>query len=211
MKRLVSFLVALTMVFCCMSAALGEPESNLWNGDTLLTLGTVNGNTYENQVMGYGCVLEGWSFANADDIAEMNNWAKDILTEDAQALIESVDSFMDMYASSEDGMCNVVVQFQNMGRIYGALLTEKMIVDISLPQLAPMLEQTGYEDVVAEAATIRLGDNDHAGFAVSGTFYGLPIYQKEVCILCGDYMGLVTVTSYFTDLTDEVFASFYSL
>lgn len=211
MKRLVSFLVACAMIFCCMSAALGEPESNLWNGDMLFTLGTVNGDAYESKVMGYGCVLEGWTYSDADDLAAINNWGQHIMSEDMQAILAETDSFTDMAASSPDGLCNIVVQFQNMGRIYGALLTEELLIDITLPQFAPLLEQMGYEDLTVEKVTVMMGSDEHTGILVTGTMYGLPIYQKQACILCGEYMAVITVTSFFEDTTDDIFANFYAL
>ena len=212
MKRAISFLIACAMIVCCVGTAFGEAAGrDIWRSDSLLTLGTVDGYTYENEILGYGCTLEGWTFADEAGIAQLNNWGQENFSDDLQAILESADTFMDMYAASADELFNINIQFQNMNHIFGALLTEELFVSISLPQLAPMMEMAGYENVVTEAITVQLDGEEHAGISLTATVYGLPIYQKEVCIKCGGYMGLIAVTSFLVDNTDEILANFYAL
>lgn len=212
MKRMISFLIACVMIVCCVGTALGETAGrDLWKSDSLLTLGTVNGYTYENEILGYGCTLEGWNFADEARIAELNNWGQEMLSDDLQKILENADTVMDMYAATDDELSNINIQFQNMDHIFGALITEELFVTLSLPQLAPMMEMAGYQNVVTEAITVQLDGVEHAGIALTATVYGLPIYQKEVCIKCGNYMALIAVTSLLVDTTDEILANFYAL
>lgn len=128
-----------------------------------------------------------------------------------RALLDSATAVIDMYAVSEDGMTNVSILFQKISAFYGTLLTEEDIVDANIADLPEMLAQLGHTDLAIEKATIRLGEDEHVGFAASSTYMGLPFYQAQVSVLCGDYVAFVCVTSFLADNTDEVLANFYAL
>ncbi|MCH5286443.1 MAG: hypothetical protein J1E43_03405 [Christensenellaceae bacterium] len=83
MKKLVCLLLVLTMALCSVGAALGD-DAQTSSTEGLLRRGTVDGFTYENTTLGYGCVLENWTFADGDDLAMKNGWAEDILSDDAR-------------------------------------------------------------------------------------------------------------------------------
>ena len=189
-----------------------DPSTNeLWKSDSLLSLGTVNGYVYENNFLGYGCNLEGWTFADEDYIAEINQLGQDTLTSDLQSLIENADVIVDMYAESKYGLQNINVQFQKLNAIYGYSPSEEDLIDLAVETFPLMLESAGYNNITVEKTRIMLDSDAHFAVAITGELDGVPIYQKEVCILCGDYAAYVTATSFLNDSLDQVLKKFYKL
>ena len=188
-------------------------DEELWSADDLLQFGTVDGDVYENVTLGYGCKLEGWSYADEAKIAEMNNLGKDALPEDMQDMIEDTGNVFDMFAESADGMQNINVQFQDIGLLYGALLDAEQIVDLTVEQMPDLLVSAGYdESTVCEKTTVILDGTEYAGISVEGiNMMGIQLYQKMVCIERGEYLVYITATSFLEDSVDEIYANFYSL
>ena len=182
------------------------------SGDDLVQLGSVNGSTYENESLGYGCTLEGWMFATQEEIAELNNLAIDSFdSEELQEQLRNSTSIMDMAAVREDGMANVNVSLQNLSALFGRLLSEEAFRDQSFPQMQSNLESMGMTNVNIEKVTITIDGTDHPGLAVTGINNGVPIYQRQAYIKCGGYIALITATTFAEDSTQTVFDLFYHL
>ncbi|MCR4772463.1 MAG: hypothetical protein K5855_09170 [Oscillospiraceae bacterium] len=184
-------------------------SNQLWDSNSMFTFGTVDGDVYENSFLGYGCRLENWTFAGEEEIAALNNWGRETLTEDYRDLIASMDIIIDMSAASEDGLKNVVIQFQKTD--VGSLIGDELLVDLSIPAVTTSLEDQGYNDLNVEKTLISLGEDEYFGIYITGEFYGIPVFQKQAVIRCGDQIAYIAATSAFDDEVDDIFASFYEL
>lgn len=223
MKKFTGLLLAALLLICTVGAGrpiladddpTAKPTSEpIWK-EGLLTLGTVNGDVYENTTLGYGCKLEGWTIADAAAIAAMNNIGESLVSADVQELIRQGGSFIEFSASSADNLQSITVTFQDIEKNYGAaasLFTVDQLVEAMLPMLPSMLENAGFSDVKAESAQIPLGTDLHPGIVITSKIYGVDAYQKEACIRCGDYMAFVCVSSFASDATDDILKLFYPL
>ena len=208
MQKRIALILALGLMVLAVCPAMGEDA--LLSGEGIFSFGSVNGDVYESDFLGYGCVLEGWAFADEEDIAALNQISGDLLSEDVQKLIQEADTIIDMSGESEDGFLNMNIQFQKIDGL-GDFSDLDVLVDLSISQLAPMLEGMGYTDSAIEKTTVDLDGDSVPGIYIVGEMYGVQIFQKEAVVGCGDLVAFITVTSIMDDRTDEVFANFYRL
>ena len=190
-------------------AAEGSAEAD---GDALVKLGAVNGSTYTNDFLGYGCTLDGWIYATQDEIAELNDIVIDSAsTEELQETLRNSNSIMDMYAIREDGMANVNVNFQNVNVLFGRLLTEEAYRDQAYPQMQSGLEGMGMTNVQVEKIDVMIDGAAHPGLLVTGESNGLQLFQRQACVKCSGYIACITVTTFGEDATESVYDLFYHL
>lgn len=178
----------------------------------LFALGTVTGDVYENTTLGYGCRLEGWTFADANYIAQLNGAASALVSENAKDLLKNSGTFIDMYAASPDSMSSININFQSLEAYAGTGFGEDALIDASLPTLLSELESTGmYSNLSVEKQTAQFAGENIPVIRISGAIQGIDVYQKEVFVLCGDYVATITVSTFLTDGTDAILNCFYKL
>lgn len=185
------------------------PEDGIRNADTLFTLGTVNGDSYESPFLGYGVKLENWTFADQKRLAEVNNWNEQYLSSDIQELIDQSETFTEMLAESEDGAQNINIQYQKKA-IYKSIKMDAMI-DMIIPQLKTTFEQAGYTNLVMEKTSVTLSGDVYPGINITGEVYGVPVYQRQIYIQRGEYVAYITLTCFVDDIRDSIVARFYKL
>lgn len=220
MKRLSAFLLSLVFLFSLTGAGSpvlsGDPEpTSAPDGivtEALFSLGTINGDVYENSYIGYGCKLEGWTYADAEYIATLNNVSGIIMSSDAQEALRNSGTYTDMMATSPDGNSSVNIQYQNIEKTYGPAIANYPLdkfLELVAPNMPSVLEQSGFQDVQVEAGSVPLGGSEHPGLIITSKFAGIPCYQKEACIRTKEYMIFVCVSSFYEDKTDELLTYFY--
>lgn len=190
-----------------------EAATDAAEDDVVMTLGTVEGDVYENETLGLGCKLTGWTFASSEDLAAENEWAANLVGDELREQLEKSDTFMDMFAeySDDDSYMNVNVNVENMTLIANALLDEQDYVDAAYPEMADALQQAGFDNVQVEKATVNLAGDDHPGMIITSEYQGIQVFQKQVCVKCGQYMVSITASVYNTDRTDEILSLFYKI
>ena len=221
MKRLSAILLSLILLFSLTGAGQpvlgGDPEPTADPGITteaLFSLGTINGDVYENPYIGYGCKLEGWTYADAEYIATINNLSGSVMSSDVQEALKKAGNFTEMFATSPDQLSTINIQYQDISSTYGEVFNSyplESVLEFAAPSVASIMEQSGYSDVKAETGVVNLGGDDHPGLIISSTYSSIPCYQKEACLKTDDYMIFVCVTSFVTDKTDELLSYFYRL
>lgn len=221
MKRLFAFLLSLVLLFSLTGAGTpvlgGDPEPASDSGFTteaLFSLGTINGDVYENPYIGYGCKLENWTYADAEYIAQINNLSGVLMSSDIQKAMRESGAFTEMLATSPDKLSSVTIQYQDITATYGeafSVISLDTFVELVAPMMPSALEQAGYKDVSVEAGVVKLGGDDHPGFIIHSSYFGMPCYQKEACIKTDDYMVFICVSSFTEDHTDELLSYFYPL
>lgn len=169
-------------------------------------LGTVDGSTYTNKFLGIQCQLdENWLIATDEELAQLSGLVADAISDEVLAeQLNSSGVVHAFYATSTDGFATMNIVLENLGLLYGTLLSEETYVEIALGQLPAALESAGLENVTAEAATATFAGEEHAAVAVHGTISGLDFYEKMVCIKADSYIGIVTVGCYYEDITDTL-------
>ena len=145
--------------------------------------GTVDGASYENRLLGYGCYLDGWTY-------DENPYGDGML--------------MDMSAQSADGLYHVSVQFQQ--RPISGIMEE-----LQAGELAESFVDAGYERVQASLETVTFGSDSRECVSLLAEIEGIPVAQKQVLVDCGDYTAFITATAYLGAAPDEILMRFYPL
>ena len=105
-------------------------------------------------------------------------------------------------------MSTVNITAENLGLIYGTVMDESAYAQAALAQLSAALESAGMTDVTTQAAACNFAGSEHACIVIKCTLSGIDVYEKVVCVKAGNYMGIVTVASYYQDTTDEMLSLF---
>ncbi|MBQ5522416.1 MAG: hypothetical protein IIT86_06360, partial [Oscillospiraceae bacterium] len=125
------------------------------------------------------------------------------------AQLRDAGTACDLYAVAlDDSGDNVNIQLEDLGLLYGAVLTPKQYAEIALPQLKPALEQAGFQHVQIEMEDYEFAGRDRVSLLVTGDVNGVPVYERMILIKGGQYMGAITAFSLDLSRIDELFARF---
>ncbi len=204
MKKSVAIILAFVMLFGFASCV----EENEF------TLGTADGNTYENGFIGIGYTLdEGWSFeSTADLLADMGIDAS--LTGDGlQAAVNKTGVIYDMDASGNDGGENVFIQVKNIGTVFGKILDDDTYIDMWQESLDKEYSGGGeYDEVNYTKGSIDFCGKSCKKLDIHLVYGEGNIYQRAVFLRIDGYMVEIVVTSITDwDTVDGIFDNFYSL
>ncbi len=204
MKKIIALVLALVMCLA-LGSTLAETAVD-W-------LGTINGSVYENAVAGFGCNLEGWTYATQEEIVASTELTKEILPEDLAKAVEEADSVTVMMATSEDQMKNANMAIQDITdyvSIYESIGMDGLLTLIK-GQMETAYQKQGMTDIVCEVVQMEISGQPFYAIQVSCKYMGVQVYQKQLAAVKDNNMIMITATSYLTDGTDEIFANFYTV
>ena len=176
-------------------------------------LGSYADGVYSNDYLGVKCTLtEEFTVATKEELAQLNGVVAGAMSDQdlAQQLLKSGVAHA-FYAIADEGLVTINIAVENLGLIYGTLLDEESYVEHSIGQLPAALKSMGLVDIKTEAVSLTLAGKEHAGVTVHGTLSGVDFYEKLVCIKNGSYMTVVTVGSYYEDITDYLLSLFSAI
>lgn len=181
--------------------------------DEALSIGQVNGGRYENKYFGFGCSLDStWTYASQEQLQAQNGLTAEMFDDEAlQEQLRNSNMFYDMMAATEDGYCNINVVVQNMGLLYGSILSEDTIVDQSIQALPNQMAGAGMTVTSCKAAEVEFAGAAHKAIRMASTIQDVPIYQICVFIKRGGYITNITLTSFMEDNTDTLLKLFYGV
>lgn len=181
-----------------------EPEEDIEPGNQV-------GGRYENKFLGIGCELdENWTYATQEELAAMIGQTAELFTEYAEQ-IKNADMFYDMMAVADDGLVSINVVFENLGMLYGSMLSEEQYLDITGENLEEQFLSAGFENIEWERISIDFAGAEHAGFHLSCTVQDVPYYCTQVCMKVGHYMAGISFCSFIEDVGEDLMANFFAL
>jgi uncharacterized lipoprotein YehR (DUF1307 family) len=225
MKKIAALLLAV-MLMLSLAACGDEPAPNVDTDKTTTPatttpatteaeepraqLGTVEGTVYTNTFLGITADMGAdWTFAPKSDLAQILGMATENITdEDLLNALESSGVIYDMYAVNNDGMQNINITMENLNVLQSLAVTEQAYLEASKDQLAPALEDMGYENVTVTLTEIEFAGKSHAALKLHGTISDMDFYETLVCIKQGSYIACVTVGAFGTDTTGAILALF---
>ena len=160
-----------------------------------LDIGTVEGNTYTNETLALRCELDAnWYVYSEDDLASLMGAVADVLSDTAVSeAVENNQSVIVFYAmdTATYSNINITVSKNDM-----SALGEENFVALMVPQMKPILEQSGFEDVTCTQAEFEFAGQTHTGIDITGTTQGVTVYERQVYLMVDSCMYVVTATSY---------------
>lgn len=225
MKKLLAIILSVLLVLCLVTGCSTKDEnsdsdkndsSSSQSSETVkpaakLTMGTVNGTTYENEFMGIGCKLDdGWTFASEDVLKALINITIDKFDEKYQEQLESAAIVYAMQATDASTGNNININLEKLTGL-NKTMTASKYVDAVMSQMSTALESAGFSNLQLQKAEVEIDGTKHAAIAISADVSGIKIYEKVVCIKCDDYIANITLATVSSDTTDELLSKFYNL
>lgn len=174
-----------------------ETESETTENEALsgLDLGNVDGNTYTNETLGLRCELgDNWYVYSEAELASLMGVVADSLSDsiigDAIDNNQSVTVFFAMDTTTY-GNINITISKDSM-----SALGEENFVALMVPQLKPLLEQSGFENVTCTEAEFEFAGQTHTGIDITATVQGMTVYERQVYLMADSCMYVVTATAY---------------
>lgn len=205
LQKLAALLLAL-----CLLAALGGCQKLQQAADAVnakeFSMGTVNGNSYENDFVDIRCELpEDWTIYDEAQLAEMIGLYADTFTEgDFKNLVEETGSSLIFYAQNPNTLSSINITVADTESYNMAMGDHKKLVDAMIEQMPEMLEQAYMTDVKVEADTFSFCGEDTYGIYITASVYETPIFERQVVAVEGTYSITLTVCSYHEDSTMEL-------
>lgn len=75
-------------------------------------------------------------------------------------------------------------------------LSEENFVALMVPQMKPLLEQSGFENVTCTEAEFEFAGQTHTGIDITATVQGMTVYERQVYLMADSCMYVVTATAY---------------
>ena len=199
-----------------------EKVINLWNkytirnGDESLrdaedVLGEKQGNRYESELLGIAVDFpENWYILSPEETAQAMGAVADTINDETLAdQLRQAGSTCDLYAIAlDESGDNLNIQLEDLGYLYGVLLTPKEYAEIALPQLKPALEQVGFTNVQIETENYEFAGRDRVSLLVTAEMNGVPVLERMILIKSGQYMASITVFSTDAERVDALLGQF---
>ena len=207
MKRALSLVLCLCLVFTLLPAASAEEEA-----ETIL--GLKEGNVYLSEFLGVTAVFdEDWVLLSDEEAQEaMGHVADSFEDEDLAKLLRESGAVCDLFAVAQDGSGDSVnIQLEDLGLLYGMVLSEAAYAKRILAPLKSSLEQMGLEDVEIGQESIDFAGKKHLSLTLSGRMNGAELYERLVLLKTGRYMATVTYASVNSRTADRLPELFFAL
>lgn len=197
------------------------PEPAAETEEHELSLGRMEGGTYENSYAGFGCKLDAnWTFYSAEELQELPEAAKEgIEGSELGDVMKDYQTITDMMAENAELLGTMNVQYVKIGvkeRLVYAVLSEEDLIDMMLKDQKDLLleayEQMGITVKSMEKLEVNyLGETHHALYTVADTS-GIESYTLQVFDYTrGQYGVTLTVESFVEDRTQEILDLFYEV
>ena len=188
-----------------------EPEEEA--EEVNVQAGTQNGNRYENEFIGLGCELDdNWVFAGQEELAQMVGiTAEQFDDETFRQQMENADMFYDMMAQNLVDNSTINVLFQNLGRVFGSVISVDQYLKINCEQLEEQLASAGFTDVSYERNTITVGGQECEGLHMNAKIQGMDYYAQQAIIKEGNYIVAITFGTFGEDTSAQLAENFFAL
>ena len=169
-------------------------------------LGYLSGRTYINEFVGVQATLnEAWTIADDTYLSQLSGITADAIKD--QALAEQLrDSGIAyaLFASADDGLVTLNMVIEDLGLLYGTILSEQSYAEMSVGGLKDGLTGMGMEEVTVEVVKVNFAGQEHAGLQVHGIVSGVDFYELLVCVKVDSYMVSVCAASYYENITGNI-------
>ena len=204
MRKIYLSVIILVLVFLNASSLYCAGNSDIY--------GEIKGGSYTNKTLGAGAYFgENWRILSSEEIESVMGSASSV----SPTLKDQEPQIPSFYAAAKDGSANINIVVTNMG-VLGRAITqerEKEFADQIIDNIADTLKKVFYEmgakDYKLKKIDINfLGSKNYGMYCVS-EINGVKMYQKEIILPRGEYAYMLTVTSLFFDITDDLLNMFH--
>lgn len=206
-KRVSYLTLALALVLSLTACSIGSKK---------FERGVVEGQTYTSQFLGLTCTAPAeYTYLNDQEIAQLNDLTADVvdseeLVKQMRESLENGNQVQDMYLMTADGLQTVNVMLVKVSA-KGAAVDMAAFADMGKDQVVSAYQSMGMTDVEASRETVTFMGQQYEGICTSATYTDVPVTTVQVCMQVGDYVCVITFTSYVEDHTPEMMDFFSPL
>lgn len=194
------------------------PDDTVPEEDNDFSLGVMQGGTYENAYVGYGCTLgPNWAYKTAGELQDISGLTKDIF-EEGGVDTSAFNQVLDMMAECTDPLASINIQYTALSaqeRAAHLLAGEEGLIDGILQQkdmLISTYAQAGIEVSAMEKVSVTFCGEErwaiHTTASIQGTpYYILQLFDTNI----GPYYVTLTLGAFVEDTTPQLLDLFYSL
>ena len=207
MKRVSYLTLALALVLSLTACSIGSKK---------FERGVVEGQTYTSQFLGLTCTAPAeYTYLNDQEIAQLNDLTADVvdseeLVKQMRESLENGNQVQDMYLMTADGLQTINVMLIKVSA-KGATVDMAAFTDMGKEQIISGYQSMGMTDVEASRETVTFMGQQYEGICTSATYTDVPVTTVQVCMQVGDYVCVITFTSYVEDHTPEMMDFFSPL
>ena len=207
MKRVSYLTLALALVLSLTACSIGSKK---------FERGVVEGQTYTSQFLGLTCTAPAeYTYLSDEEIAQRNHLAAEAvdseeLVKQMRESLENGNQVQDMYLMTADGLQTVNVMLVKVSA-KGAAVDMAAFADMGKDQVVSAYQSMGMTDVEASRETVTFMGQQYEGICTSATYTDVPVTTVQVCMQVGDYVCVITFTSYVEDHTPEMMDFFSPL
>ena len=207
MKRVSYLALALALVLSLTACSIGSKKFERGVGE---------GQTYTSQFLGLTCTAPAeYTYLNDQEIAQLNDLTADVvdseeLVKQMRESLENGNQVQDMYLMTADGLQTVNVMLVKVSA-KGAAVDMAAFADMGKDQVVSAYQSMGMTDVEASRETVTFMGQQYEGICTSATYTDVPVTTVQVCMQVGDYVCVITFTSYVEDHTPEMMDFFSPL
>lgn len=207
MKRVSYLTLVLALVLSLTACSIGSKK---------FERGVVEGQTYTSQFLGLTCTAPAeYTYLNDQEIAQLNDLTADVvdseeLVKQMRESLENGNQVQDMYLMTADGLQTVNVMLVKVSA-KGAAVDMAAFADMGKDQVVSAYQSMGMTDVEASRETVTFMGQQYEGICTSATYTDVPVTTVQVCMQVGDYVCVITFTSYVEDHTPEMMDFFSPL
>jgi len=114
---------------------------------------------------------------------------------------------MDFYAVSGNGTQTINIVLGKV-TLLQRLLSEKQLLEASLPLMSAGLENMGAQNITYTNETVTILGKEHAATFVSAEYQGISLTERVCLILKGSYLSTITITDMAGNSPEDALAYF---
>jgi len=164
------------------------------NGKDLPSRGTIEGDVYKNEYLGFEFTKpKSWVYSTDEEIAEIVDLgAEMILGDNFKNTLKNNPSVYDMMVVDSVTRTNINIGYENLSKTLSTNITVEQYVDAVKSQLAEVSDmKVTFPDTFE---TAKLGETEFTKVVCSATTQGVSMTQVYYLNKTGKYMSFVIVT-----------------
>ncbi|MBR4889309.1 MAG: hypothetical protein IKU17_09205 [Clostridia bacterium] len=180
-----------------------ETSSNDIAEEKLFVRGVVENNVYTNEFAGVRFTApEAMTFYTDEEIAAVYGASEEMFN-----ITLDTSIIYDMYAMNPETGATVNVNYENMGLLYGSLLTAESYLAASKSNLEAVFNNTPGMNVTSlEQSTVNVGGEEMPCINLVIDINGMSLYETLVTKEADNYMMVFTVGALSTEEIDTILA-----
>jgi len=209
---LIVLVICLCVLTSCGGGSKDEDALSDWKECDFEELeGSVQDGIYTNEFLGITFDAHKTNWVIADDSARAG--LADVSgNTDFEAIFRESGSFCDFYVQNSSDRSAISVVIADLGLFAGARSDVDDYVEYLKDSMAEELEAQGLTNVKSEVTTtFFLGDRETPCVAVEGEYMGVKVFERQIFIKKGRYVGGVIVMCVGRDMTQERLGGFKAI